>query len=81
MTTARLVSVLIAVVMSLVALAPLQGRALPDDIELDHLSVRGSVLPTGNFVGTIRIVACTLDAVGELSLTGTNRPSQAGRQA
>jgi hypothetical protein len=69
MATGRLVSALIAVVVSLVALAPLQGLALPDDTELDHLSVRGAVPPTGNFVGTLRSVACTLDGVGELGPT------------
>jgi hypothetical protein len=62
-------SVLIAVV-SLIALAPCRGAALSDDEGLDPLPVAGSVLPAGDFVGTLRIVACTLDAAGHLRLTG-----------
>jgi len=70
MTTRRLIAVLIAVVMSLGALAPLHGAALPDDGEPDPLPVRGAVLPGGSFVGTLRIVAGTMDAAGQLHLTG-----------
>jgi hypothetical protein len=69
MLTRRLVSLLMAV-MTLVVLAPQRGAALLDHEGLDPLPVRGSVLPTGNFVGTLRIVACTLDAAGQLRLTG-----------
>jgi hypothetical protein len=70
MITRRIVSVLIAVVGSLVALAPLHGAARPDVDGLDPLPVEGAVLPTGAFAGTLRIVACTLDAAGQLRLTG-----------
>jgi hypothetical protein len=70
MITRRIVSVLIAVVGSLVALAPLHGAAPPDVDGLDPLPVEGAVLPTGAFAGTLRIVACTLDAAGQLRLTG-----------
>jgi hypothetical protein len=69
MITRRLVSVLMAV-MTLVVLAPRRGAALLDHGGPDPLPVRGSVQPTGNFVGALRIVACTLDAVGQLRLTG-----------
>jgi hypothetical protein len=69
MTTRRLISALIAVVVSLGALTPLRGAA-PDEGELDPLPVHGVVLPTGDFVGTLQIVACTLDAEGQLHLTG-----------
>jgi hypothetical protein len=69
MTTRRLISALIAVIVSLGALTPLRG-APPDEGELDPLPVHGAVLPTGDFVGTLRIVACTLDAAGQLHLTG-----------
>jgi len=62
--------VLIAVLVSLVALAPCRGAALLNDEGLDPLPVQGAVLPTGDFVGTLRIVACTLDAAGHLRLTG-----------
>jgi hypothetical protein len=70
MTTRRLIAVLIAVVMSLGALAPLHGAALPDDGEPDPLPVRRAVLPAGDFIGTLRIVAGTMDAAGQLHLTG-----------
>jgi hypothetical protein len=70
MTRRRTSSVVIAVVVSLVALAPCRGAALPDDEGLDPVPVAGSVLPAGDFVGTLRIVACTLDAAGHLRLTG-----------
>jgi hypothetical protein len=70
MTTRRISFVLIAVVAGMVALAPLRGAALPDDEGLDPLPVYGSVLPAGHFVGTLRIVACSLDAAGQLRLTG-----------
>jgi hypothetical protein len=70
MIARRIVSVLIAVVGSLVALAPLHGAAPPDVDGLDPLPVEGAVLPTGAFAGTLRIVACTLDAAGQLRLTG-----------
>ena len=70
MTTRRFIAVLIAVVVSLGALTPLRGAAPPDDAELDPLPVRGVVLPAGRFVGTLRIVACTMDVAGQLHLTG-----------
>jgi hypothetical protein len=70
MITRRIVSVLIAVVVGLVALTPLHGGARPDVDGLDPLPVEGTVLPTGAFTGTLRIVACTLDAAGQLRLTG-----------
>jgi hypothetical protein len=70
MTSRRTSYVVIAVVVSLVALAPCRGAALLDDEGLDPLPVTGSVLPAGDFVGTLRIVACTLDAAGHLRLTG-----------
>jgi hypothetical protein len=70
MTTGRMVSVLITVMVSVLALAPLHGLALPDDAGLEPLPVHGTVLPAGEFVGTLRIVSCTLDAAGQLRLTG-----------
>ena len=70
MVTRRIVPVLIAAVGSLVVLAPLHGAARPDDDSLDPLPVQGSVLPTGAFTGALRIAACTLDAAGQLRLTG-----------
>jgi hypothetical protein len=70
MTSRRTSYVVIAVVVSLVALTPCRGAALPHEEGLDPLPVAGSVLPAGDFVGTLRIVACTLDAAGHLRLTG-----------
>lgn len=70
MPTRRTSYVLLAVLVSAVTLAPGRGAALPDDEGLEPLPVRGSILPTGAFVGTLRIVACTLDVSGQLRLTG-----------
>jgi hypothetical protein len=70
MTTRRIVSVLIVVVVGLVVLAPLHGAALPDVDGLDPLPVQGVLVPKGAFAGTLRIVACTLDAAGQIRLTG-----------
>jgi hypothetical protein len=69
MTTRWILSVLIVVV-GVVALVPLYGATPLNDEGLDPLPVQGAVLPTGEFVGTLRIVACTLDAAGHLRLTG-----------
>jgi hypothetical protein len=79
MTTRHLIAVLIAVGVSLGALTPLRGAALPDDQEPDPLPVRGAVLPAGDFVGTLRIVAGTMDAAGQLQLTGTATQRTRGR--
>jgi len=70
MPTRRTSYVLLTVLVSAVTLAPGRGAALPDDEGLDPLPVRGSVLPMGAFVGTLRIVACTRDAAGHLRLAG-----------
>jgi hypothetical protein len=70
MTTRCILSMLIVVVVGVVALVPLYGATPPNDEGLDPLPVHGAVLPTGEFVGTLRIVACTLDAAGHLRLTG-----------
>jgi hypothetical protein len=69
--TSRVTSfVLIAVVVSVVALALPRGPARPSDAGLDPLLVYGSVLPPGDFVGTLTIVDFTLDDAGHLRLTG-----------
>jgi len=70
MTRRRTSIVLIAVVVSVVALAPCRGAALLNDEGVDPVPVAGSVLPAGDFVGTLRIVACTRDAAGHLRLAG-----------
>jgi hypothetical protein len=71
MTTRRTWWGIIAVTVGLVGLAPTGRAAPPGDAGLvDLVPVRGAVLPTGDFVGTLRIVACTVDAAGRLRLTG-----------
>jgi hypothetical protein len=70
MTTRRTWWGIIAVVVSLVGLPPMGRAARPGDEGLDPLPVHGAVLPTGDFVGTLRVVACPLDAAGQLHLTG-----------
>jgi hypothetical protein len=70
MTTRRTWCGIMAVVVSLVGLSPMGLAARPGDAGLDPLPVHGAVLPTGDFVGTLRMVACTLDAAGQLHLTG-----------
>jgi hypothetical protein len=70
MTTRRTWCGIMAVVVSLVGLPPMGLAARPGDAGLDPLPVHGAVLPTGDFVGTLRMVACTLDAAGQLHLTG-----------
>jgi hypothetical protein len=70
MTTRRTVFVLMAVAASMIALAPVRGATRPDEAGLELLPVRGTVLPSGDFIGTLQIVACTLDAAGQLRLTG-----------
>jgi hypothetical protein len=79
MTTQRTVLVLIAVAVSVVARVSVRGAALPDTAGLDPLPVQGSVLPAGGFVGTLRIVACTRDAAGQLRLTGVLNGTAAHR--
>jgi hypothetical protein len=70
MTTRRTSAVLIALVVGVVALAPLRGATLPGDGGLDPRPVHGSVVPTDGFFGTLRIVACTRDEAGHPRLSG-----------
>jgi len=70
MTTRRISWAVMAVVVSMVALAPLREAALPGDEELDPVPVFGTVRPTGVFIGTLKLVAGTLDENGHLHLTG-----------
>jgi hypothetical protein len=70
MTTRRTWWGSIAVVVRLVGLSPMGRAARPGDEGLDLLPAHGAILPTGDLVGTLRIVACTLDAAGQLHVTG-----------
>jgi hypothetical protein len=70
MTARRASWALIAVVVGMVALAPLPGAALSSDGEPAALPVYGAVLPTGLFIGSLKIIACTLEETGHLRLNG-----------
>jgi hypothetical protein len=70
MTTRWIVSALITLAVTVVALGPIYGATWPDNAGEEILHVYGSVLPAGDFIGTLQIVACTLDAAGQLRLTG-----------
>jgi hypothetical protein len=61
---------LIAVVVSVVALAPLRGAAQPGDESLAYIPVQGRVSPAGGFVGHLTIVAFTVGDAGHLFLRG-----------
>jgi len=54
----------------MIALAPMRGATRSNEAGLELLPVHGAVLPSGDFIGTLQMVACTLDAVGQLRLTG-----------
>jgi hypothetical protein len=70
MTARRLMFVLMAVAVSVIAIAPVHGAARPDEAGLELLPAQGTALPPGDLVGMLRIVSCTLDAAGQLRLTG-----------
>jgi hypothetical protein len=70
MTIRRLWRGIITIVLSLVSLSSIGGAALPSDEGLDLLSVHGEVLPAGDFVGTLRMMASSVDATGQLRLSG-----------
>jgi hypothetical protein len=66
----RRLALMVIVLVGLGALAPLRGMPRLDHEGVDPLPVHGLVLQTGHFVGTVRVVACTLDTAGRLRLTG-----------
>lgn len=77
--------VLLAGLLSAVALAPWCGAAPAGDEPLTHMSVQGRVSPAGGFVGHLTIVALTVDDAGQLLLTGvltgtmSHRPGAKGQ--
>ena len=70
MKTRRRWSVLIAVVVSLVALAPWRGAAQPAAPGPDPVPVRGALSPSKAFVGSLTITHVTEGDAGRLQLTG-----------
>jgi len=62
--------VLLAVLVSAVALASWRGAAQAGDEALAHMPVQGRVSPAGGFVGHLTIVALTVSDAGQLLLTG-----------
>jgi hypothetical protein len=70
METRRTSYLVIALLISTVALAPLCWAALPGDESLEHIPVQGRVLPRGNFVGNLTITAFSVCDAGQLHLTG-----------
>jgi hypothetical protein len=63
-------SVLVAAVVSLVALAPWRGAAQPAMPGVDPVPVRGAISPQGAFVGHLTITRVTEGDAGRLHLTG-----------
>jgi hypothetical protein len=70
MKTRRRWSVLIAVVVSLVALAPRRGVAQPAVPGVDAVPIRGELSPQGAFVGYLTINYVTEDDADRVHLTG-----------
>jgi hypothetical protein len=70
METRRISYLVIALLISAVALTPLCGAALPGDEGLEHIPVQGRVLHRGDFVGTLTITAFTVCEDAQLQLTG-----------
>jgi hypothetical protein len=70
MKTQRTWLALIAVVMSVVALAPWRGVALPADHGVEPVPVQGSLSPHRDFVGHLTITHVTVGDAGHLRLTG-----------
>jgi hypothetical protein len=70
MTTRHTSYVLVAVVVSALALAPWRGAALPPEPDLDPIPVQGRLSPDGRFEGTLMVKAVTLADAGRLILTG-----------
>jgi hypothetical protein len=61
---------LIAVVVSVLALASWRGAALPRETELEPIPVQGRLSPDGRFDGTLTVQAVTVAGAGQLLLTG-----------
>lgn len=70
METRRSWAALMAVVVSVVALAPWPGAALPIEPGVDPVPVHGLLSPQGTFVGHLTVTHVTVSDTGRLYLTG-----------
>jgi hypothetical protein len=70
MNTRHTSYVLVAVLVSALALAPWRGAALPPGTELEPIPVQGQLSPDGRFEGTLSVKAVTVAGAGQLVLTG-----------
>jgi hypothetical protein len=70
METRRSWAALMAVVVSVVALAPWPGAALPIEPGVDPVPVHGLLSPQGTFVGHLTVTHVTVSDTGRLHLTG-----------
>jgi hypothetical protein len=70
MTTRHISYVLVAVVVSALALAPWRGAVVPPAPDLDPIPVHGRLSPDGHFEGTLMVKAVTVADAGRLILTG-----------
>jgi len=70
MTTRHTSDILIAVVVSALALAPWRGAAWSQETDLEPIPVHGRLSPDGRFDGTLMVKAVTVADAGRLVLTG-----------
>jgi hypothetical protein len=70
MNTRHTAYILIAAVVSALALAPWRGAALPPAPDLDPIPVQGRLSPDGQFDGTLVVKTVTVGDAGRLILTG-----------
>jgi len=62
--------ILIAVVVSALALAPWRGAAWPQETDLEPIPVHGRLSPDGHFDGALMVKTVTVADAGHLVLTG-----------
>jgi hypothetical protein len=70
MNTRPTSSVVIALAVRALVLAPWRGAALPPEADLDPIPVEGRLSPDGRFKGTLMVKAVTVADAGQLLLTG-----------
>jgi hypothetical protein len=70
MNTRHPAYILIAAVVSALALAPWRGAAWPPEADLEPIPVQGRLSPDGRFDGTLVVKAVTVADAGRLILTG-----------
>ena len=70
MKTRQTSSIVMAVVVSALALTPWPGAAWPPETDLEPIPVHGRFSPDGRFDGTLVVTAVTVADAGRLVLTG-----------